>query len=147
MKLYDLKPKLGSKFQKKEVGRGVGSGHGTYSTRGMKGQKARSGARKRPGFEGGQTPLLRRTPKLRGFKSIYEKAQILNLEDLQKNFESGETITKEVLLKKKIIKSKNAKLKILGNGELTKKFAVEADSFSKSAKEKIEKAGGKIIKI
>ncbi|MEW6407387.1 MAG: 50S ribosomal protein L15 [Patescibacteria group bacterium] len=145
MKLHELKPKFGSKFRKKEVGRGLGSGHGTYSTRGMKGQKARSGARMKPGFEGGQTSFLRHLPKLRGFKSIYEKSAILNLEDLQKNFKTGDKITKAILEKKKIIKSAKASLKILGDGELTKKLVVEANAFSKSAKEKIEKAGGKAI--
>lgn len=144
MKIHKLKSKPGSKFRKKEVGRGLGSGHGTYSTRGMKGQKARSGSSVRPGFEGGQTSLLRRIPKSRGFKSIYKKAQILNLEDLQKSFKNGDRITKELLEEKKVIKSAGAKLKILGDGELTKKLTIEADSFSKSAKEKIEKVGGTI---
>jgi large subunit ribosomal protein L15 len=144
MKLHELKPKSGSKFRKKEVGRGHGSGHGTYSTRGMKGQKARSGSSARPGFEGGQTPLLRRIPKLRGFKSIYEKPQILNLEDLQKNFKDSDKVTKKILEERKLIKSTKSRLKILGGGELTKKLTIEAEAFSKSAKEKIEKKGGTV---
>lgn len=147
MKIHELKPNPNSKFRKKEVGRGLGSGHGTYSTRGIKGQKARSGFSMKSGFEGGQTSFLRHLPKLRGFKSIYEKPQVLNLDYLQKNFDSGSKITKKKLEDKKMIKSAKARLKILGDGELTKKFIVEADAFSKSAKEKIEKAGGSIAII
>lgn len=142
MKLHELKPKAGSKKKKKIVGRGLGSGHGTYSTRGIKGQKARSGSKRRPGFEGGRTSLIRQLPKKRGFKSLYIKPLVCNVEDLQKKFREGEKITKKKLFEARLIKSAQAKVKILGNGKLTKKFIVEADEFSKSAKEKIEKAGG-----
>jgi large subunit ribosomal protein L15 len=147
MKLHELSPQAGSRKKRKIVGRGLGSGHGTYSTRGMKGQKARSGSKRRPGFEGGRTSLIRQIPKKRGFKSLHEKPEICNIEDLQKTFSDGEKITKENLVKSKLIKSTHATLKILGEGELTKKFTIEADEFSKSAEEKIKKAGGKIIKL
>lgn len=145
MKLHELKPAVGSKKKKKIVGRGLGSGHGTYSTRGIKGQKARSGSKRRPGFEGGRTTLIRQLPKKRGFKSLYIKPSICNVGDLQKKFDEGEKIIKTKLAEAKLIKSAQAKVKILGDGELTRKFFVEADEFSKSAEEKIKKAGGKII--
>jgi large subunit ribosomal protein L15 len=145
MKLHELKPAPGSKKRKKIVGRGLGSGHGTYSTRGIKGQKARSGSKRRPGFEGGRTSLIRQLPKLRGFKSLYEKPLICNVKDLQKKFNDGEKITKKKLFEVGLIKSTTAKVKILGEGKLTKKFIVEADEFSKSAEEKIKKAKGKVI--
>lgn len=147
MKIQDLKPNPKSKFRAKKIGRGNGSGHGTYSTRGMKGQGQRSGYHQRPGFEGGQTPLIRKLPKLRGFISIYEKPAILNLDFFEKKFKEGEKITKKFLFEQGLLASEKVMLKILSNGELKKKLTIEADKFSKSAKEKIEKAGGKVVII
>lgn len=146
MKLHELKPAKGSKKKRKVVGRGLGSGHGTYSTRGMKGQKSRSGSKRKPGFEGGRTSLIAQLPKKRGFKSISEKPEVLNLSDLEKNFKDGDTINKEVVFKAGMIKSKDLNLKILGDGEIKKKLSIEADSFSKSAENKIIKAGGEVNK-
>jgi len=141
--IHNLSPKPGSVHRKKRLGIGQGSGHGETSTRGQKGQRARSGDGKMVGFEGGQMPLIRRIPK-RGFnnnafKKVYE---IVNLWALEKYFNDGDKITPEILKEKGLID--NLSVKILGNGELTKKLDVSANSFSKSAKEKIEKAGGKI---
>jgi large subunit ribosomal protein L15 len=141
--IHNLSPKPGSVHRKKRLGIGQGSGHGETSTRGQKGQRARSGDGKMVGFEGGQMPLIRRIPK-RGFnnnafKKVYE---IINLWALEKYFNDGDKITPEILKEKGLID--NLSVKILGNGELTKKLDVSANSFSKSAKEKIEKAGGKI---
>jgi large subunit ribosomal protein L15 len=141
--IHNLSPKPGSVHRKKRLGIGQGSGHGETSTRGQKGQRARSGDGKMVGFEGGQMPLIRRIPK-RGFnnnafKKVYE---IVNLWALEKYFNDGDKITPEILKEKGLID--NLSVKILGRGELTKKLDVSANSFSKSAKEKIEKAGGKI---
>lgn len=146
MKLHELKPACGSTKRKKMVGRGLGSGHGTYSTRGMKGQKARSGSKRRPGFEGGRTPLTRQIPKKRGFRSIFEKPVIVNVKDLEKRFKEGDNISKKELFAAKLINSLEKKVKVLGDGKLKKKFNVESDQFSKSAEEKIKKAGGNIKK-
>ena len=124
------------------VGRGPGSGNGKTSGRGQKGQNARSGGGVRLGFEGGQTPLARRLPK-RGFTNFNRKEYaIVNVETLNR-FEEGTTVNVALLLEKGIIKKELSGLKVLGNGELTKKLTVEAVKFSKSAKEAIEKAGGK----
>ena len=144
MRLCDLKPDEGSVNKKrKRVGRGNGSGHGTTSGRGTKGQLSRSGGKVRPGFEGGQMPLQRRIPHLRGFKNTRKKEfNILNVGDFDK-FKSGDVIDYEYLQKKGLIMRKNCPLKILGNGEIKKKLTVKANSFSKSAVDKIEAAGGK----
>lgn len=124
------------------VGRGPGSGNGKTSGRGQKGQNSRSGGGVRLGFEGGQTPLARRLPK-RGFTNFNRKEYaIVNVETLNR-FEEGTTVNVALLLEKGIIKKELSGLKVLGNGELTKKLTVEAVKFSKSAKEAIEKAGGK----
>ena len=147
MKIQDLKPNPKSKFRAKKIGRGNGSGHGTYSTRGMNGQGQRSGYHQRPGFEGGQTPLIRKLPKLRGFMSIYERPAIFNLDFFNKKFKEGDNVTKKVLFERGMLASEKTMLKILGNGELKKKLTIEADKFSQSAKEKIEKIGGKAIII
>ena len=124
------------------VGRGPGSGNGKTSGRGQQGQNSRSGGGVRLGFEGGQTPLARRLPK-RGFTNFNRKEYaIVNVETLNR-FEEGTTVNVALLLEKGIIKKELSGLKVLGNGELTKKLTVEAVKFSKSAKEAIEKAGGK----
>jgi large subunit ribosomal protein L15 len=142
MNLTELKSNKGARHRKKRLGRGNGSGKGTYSGRGMKGQKARSGGNVRPGFEGGQTPFIQKMPKYRGFKNPNRtEYQIINLKDLEK-FEDGATVNAETLKEKGMIAKKNLPVKVLGDGELTKKLTVNADKISKSAAEKIKKAGG-----
>ncbi|HAX60974.1 MAG TPA: 50S ribosomal protein L15 [Elusimicrobia bacterium] len=144
MKLSDLKPASGSKHRRKIVGRGRGSGHGGSATRGMKGQNSRSGRGTRPGFEGGQMPLMRRLPK-RGFTNIFKKEyEIVNLGVLEKIFESGAEVNKKILAEKGLINGK-LPLKILGDGEIKKPLKITAAQFSKSAVEKIKKAGGEAI--
>lgn len=142
MKLHELKPAAGSRKQRKRVGRGIGSGWGKTSGRGHKGQKARSGGGVRPGFEGGQNPLIRRLPK-RGFTNPnrVEYAEV-NVHKLNR-FEANTEVTPEVLLETGVISSLRDGVKILGNGELNVALTVKANKFSKSAVEKIEAAGGK----
>ena len=141
MKLHTLSSKA-PRQNRNRVGRGPGSGNGKTSGRGQKGQNSRSGGGVRLGFEGGQTPLARRLPK-RGFTNFNRKEYaIVNVETLNR-FEEGTTVNVALLLEKGIIKKELSGLKVLGNGELTKKLTVEAVKFSKSAKEAIEKAGGK----
>ncbi len=142
--LSKIRPPKGSRKSRKRVGRGPGSGMGTYSTRGLKGQNSRSGGGVRPGFEGGQTPLIKRIPK-KGFnrkKSI--DLSIINVEELNR-FKSGEQVTIEKLRQAGLAEKKD-KVKILGRGTIDKKLTVHAHMFSKSAQEKIEKAGGEITK-
>jgi large subunit ribosomal protein L15 len=142
MKLHELSPVAGSKKDVKRIGRGHGSGWGKTSGKGHKGQNARSGGGVRPGFEGGQMPLYRRLPK-RGFKNIFAKKYVsINVEQLNK-FEDGDEVTAETLLAKGIISKALDGVKILGRGELTKKVNVKVAKYSESAKEKIEKVGGK----
>jgi large subunit ribosomal protein L15 len=140
--LNNLQPAKGSKHRKKIVGRGVGSGHGRTSTRGSKGQKARSGdGSKKIGFEGGQMPILRRVPK-RGFNNPFRKEyEIVNLDKLNK-FDAGTEINPEILKKAGFV-SQTKLVKILGDGELSKALTVKAAAFSKSALDKIKSAGGK----
>jgi large subunit ribosomal protein L15 len=141
MKLHELSSATGSRHSRKRVGRGVGSGMGKTSTRGHKGQNARSGGGVRPGFEGGQNPLYRRLPK-RGFNNPFRKEfAIVNLEDLS-NFAAGTEVTPELLLETGIVRSPKDGIKILGNGEITVKLSVKANKFSQSAVEKIQAAGG-----
>jgi large subunit ribosomal protein L15 len=142
MKIHELQPAPGARQKaRKRVGRGVGSGMGKTSTRGHKGQNARSGGGVRPGFEGGQNPLYRRLPK-RGFNNPFRKEYaIVNLEQLN-NFADGAEVTPEILINSGIIKNPLAGIKILGDGELTVKLSVKANKFSKSAVEKITAAGG-----
>jgi len=144
LELHNLGPNPGAVREKKRVGRGHGSGHGKTSGRGQKGQKARSGWKggTRPGFEGGQTPLYMRFPK-RGFSNAPFKKEysVVNVGLLNERFEDGAEITPKTLLEAGLVK-KNMPVKILGDGELTKKFTVKAHKFSASAKEKIEAAGG-----
>lgn len=142
MRLDELQPTEGSKFATKGIGRGIGSGTGKTSGKGHKGQNARSGGGVRPGFEGGQMPLYRRLPK-RGFKNIFAKKYVtVNVEVLEK-FENGTEVTADALKEAGIISKKLDGVKILGRGELTKKLDVKVAGFTASAKEKIEKAGGK----
>lgn len=142
MKLYELSPAEGSTKEIKRLGRGHGSGQGKTSGKGHKGQKARSGGGVRPGFEGGQTTLARRIPK-RGFNNIFGTTYAtVNVSDLEK-FVDGTDVDTELLIAAGLIKKTCDGIKILGNGELTRKLNVKAAAFSKTAKEKIEKAGGK----
>ncbi|MBR5809644.1 MAG: 50S ribosomal protein L15 [Clostridia bacterium] len=142
MRLDELKPSEGSRFESKRVGRGIGSGTGKTSGKGHKGQNARSGGGVRPGFEGGQMPLYRRLPK-RGFTNIFAKKYVtVNVEVLER-FENGTEVTAEVLKEAGIISKTLDGVKFLGRGELTKSLTVKVAGFTASAKEKIEKAGGK----
>ncbi|MBC8421269.1 MAG: 50S ribosomal protein L15 [Actinobacteria bacterium] len=142
MKLSELESPKSVK-KRKRVGRGNGSGHGTTSGRGTKGQLSRSGGKTRIGFEGGQMPLQRRIPHLKGFKNLRKKVfNIINVGDLE-NFKEDSTIDYKLLEDKGLIMKKNSPLKILGNGELTRKLTVRANAFSTNASAKIEKAGGK----
>jgi large subunit ribosomal protein L15 len=141
--IADLRPSEGSKKKKKRVGHGVGSGHGKTSCKGHKGQKARSGGTKGPGFEGGQMPLQRRLPK-RGFKNIFKiEFAVVNLKDINK-IEGVDVITPEILIEKGIVKNIKDGVKILGGGELQKPLTIKADAFSASASAKITAAGGKV---
>ncbi|MDO7975629.1 50S ribosomal protein L15 [Oceanotoga sp. DSM 15011] len=144
LKIENLKPTQGSRFKSKRLGRGKGTGLGKTAGKGHKGAKSRSGYSVRIGFEGGQTPLYRRSPKFgftnAPFKTIYS---IVNLKTLEERFENNEEITVEKLLEKGIIHKVNDGVKVLGEGDLTKTFVVKANAFSKSAVSKIEAAGGK----
>jgi len=141
MKLHELRPAEGSRHARKRVGRGYGSGLGKTSGRGQKGQKARSGGGVRPGFEGGQMPLIQRLPK-RGFKNPTRKEYaIVNVETLNR-FAEGTEVTPELLLAERVIRKLNDGVKILGNGKLERKLTVKAHKFSDSAKQAIESAGG-----
>ena len=142
MKLHELQPAEGSVTAKKRLGRGVGSGLGKTSGKGHKGAKARSGGGKRPGFEGGQMPLYRRVPK-RGFTNIFgTEYAAVNVERLE-IFNDGDVVNAQSLKDAGIIKKTLGGVKIMGNGELTKKLTVQAAKFTASAKEKIEALGGK----
>ncbi|MBC63127.1 MAG: 50S ribosomal protein L15 [Chloroflexi bacterium] len=140
--LHQLKS---NKKNRKRVGRGNGSGHGTYSGRGSKGQKQRGSVPFL--FEGGQLPLIKKLPHMRGFNNIFKtKYSLVNL-DILNQFNDGDNISKEILIEKNIIKNKKQKLKILASGKLSKKLNVTANHFSKSAKEQIESLGGSVTII
>ena len=142
MKLHELSPAAGSAKKAWRKGRGPGSGNGKTAGKGHKGQNARSGGGVRPGFEGGQIPLYRKLPK-RGFNNKFAKTfAIVNVSDLEV-FDNGTTVTLDLLMDKRIVRKPYDGLKVLGNGELTKKLTVEAAIFSAGAKAKIEAAGGK----
>lgn len=142
MKLHELTPAFGSTKESKRIGRGHGSGNGKTAGKGHKGQKARAGRGMRIGFEGGQMPLHRRIPK-RGFNNIFAEEYVaINVASLNK-FEDGAKVDAAALAEKGIIDNANLPVKVLGNGNVTKKVTVEASAFSKSAVEKITAAGGK----
>ena len=142
MNLHELAPVMGSTHVNKRKGRGTGTGNGKTAGRGHKGQKARSGGKLRIGFEGGQMPLARRIPK-RGFNNIFAKPlEAVNVSALDK-FEDGAVVDAQALLDAGILSKCRYGVKILGNGEITKKLTVKASAFSETAKEKIEAAGGK----
>lgn len=143
MKLHELSPAEGSKREVKRIGRGHGSGQGKTAGKGHKGQKARAGRGMRPGFEGGQMPLQRRVPK-RGFNNIFAKQIVaINVAALN-HFENGAVVDEEAIINAGITKKRCDGIKILGNGELKKSLTVKVTAFSKSAKQKIESAGGKV---
>lgn len=145
--LNSLRPAKGSTHKKKRVGRGPGSGMGKTATRGEKGQKSRSGYSQKIGFEGGQMPLHRRLPK-RGFTNIFKKRWLeVSLGSLDRAFEANAEINPEVLHDRGIIKKAKHDVVVLGNGELTKALRISAHRFTKSAREKIEKAGGAALEI
>jgi len=144
MQLKDLKPAAGSKHRSKIVGRGDGSGHGRTSCRGDNGQGQRSGQEFKKGFEGGQMPMFRRTPKKKHFKVVFRKDYaIINVKRLQK-FEANTEVTPELLIKEGLISDIKYGLKILGDGEISIPLTVNAHYFTPTAQEKIEAAGGKI---
>jgi len=141
MKLDDARPKAGSKRRKKRKGRGIAAGQGASCGFGMRGQKSRSGSGTRPGFEGGQLPLYRRIPKLKHFTIVNQNVYtVINVKDLA-GF-SGSEVSMESLMDAGIITSNDGPLKVLGDGEISKALTVKAAAFTKSAKEKIEAAGG-----
>jgi large subunit ribosomal protein L15 len=148
--LHSLKPKPGSRHRKKRVGRGEGSGFGKTAGRGHKGAGARSGAKRKAGFEGGQMPIHMRMRKLRGpqmkksmpFEPFRTHTQPVNLRDLEARFDAGAEVTPEALKQNGLATRKDVPVKILGHGELTKKLTVHAHAFSKAARAKIEAAGG-----
>ena len=145
--LEKLSPAPGSKKKRKRVGRGDGSGHGTYSGRGCKGQKSRAGYKMRPGFEGGQLPLIKRLPEKRGFVNIFRtEYSTVNISQLA-GFEAGSEVTPEKLVAAGVVKSLKHPIKILAVGEMAHPLTIKADKFSAAAKAKIEAAGGKAEEI
>ena len=145
--LNTLKPAKGSTHKKKRVGRGPGSGLGKTAGRGEKGQKSRSGYSRKVGFEGGQMPLHRRLPK-RGFTNIFKKRWVeISRASLEQHFDADAEITPEVLHDRGLIKKAKFDVVVLGNGEVSKPLRVSAHRFTKSAREKIEKAGGAVVQI
>jgi len=142
-----LSPALGSKRRRKRVGRGDGSGHGTYSGRGCKGQKSRSGFRMSRGFEGGQLPLIRRLPRKRGFTNIFRtEYSIVNIGKLS-IFEAGSEVTPERLVMAGVVKSLRHPIKVLAEGDINHPLVVKANRFSAAAKAKIEAAGGEVEEV
>lgn len=142
MRLNDAQPKEGSKKRRRRVGRGISAGQGASCGFGMRGQKSRSGRGTRPGFEGGQLPLYRRIPKLKHFPLVNQKVYtIVNVEDLA-DLAAGTEVTLDSLLEAGILTTAKAPLKVLGNGEISNALTVKAAAFTKSAKAKIEEAGG-----
>lgn len=147
MQAHQLKPPRGAKHARKRVGRGNASGHGTYSGRGLKGQKSRAGNKPRRFFEGGQTRLFKKLPFRRGFRNPFRvEYQPVNLDDLEP-FDEGSEVTPELLKEKGVLRSLSRPVKILASGTLTKKLTVTAHRFSVTAKEKIEAAGGSIVEL
>ena len=147
MQAHELRPPKGARHKRKRVGRGDGSGHGSHSGRGSKGQKSRSGGGPRLGFEGGQTPLIKRLPRRRGFTNIFRvEYEPVNLKQLER-FEEGTEVTPELLREVGIIKTLRQPVKVLGDGEITKALIVRAHRFSAVAKGKIEAAGGSVEEV
>ena len=147
MRQDELSPAPGSKKRRKRVGRGDGSGHGTYSGRGCKGQKSRAGYKMRPGFEGGQLPLIKRLPQKRGFVNIFRTEYSIVSIDKLSIFESGSEVTPEKLVAMGIVKSLRYPIKILADGDINRPLVVKANKFSAAAKAKIEAAGGQAEEV
>jgi large subunit ribosomal protein L15 len=146
MKLHELKPAKGASKARKRLGRGVASGTGKTAGRGTKGQNSRSGGGVRPGYEGGQMPLHRRLPK-RGFTNIFKKqVVVINIADLAR-FESGAVVDEAILVRSGLVKGRRDSIKLLGNGELQTALTVKVNAISRSAKAKIEAAGGSVEEI
>ncbi|MBI5230303.1 MAG: 50S ribosomal protein L15 [Candidatus Magasanikbacteria bacterium] len=145
LSLHTLKPKASAHRKAKYVGRGNASGHGTYSARGQKGQKARTGSGRGRLKRLGMRPMLLSLPKLGGFKSFVTKQEVVNCSQLEKAFSAGETVTPSALFAKKLISTTRFGAKILSKGELTKKLAIKGCLLSKGALDKIKKAGGKTV--
>ena len=140
---HTLRSPRGAKKNRKRLGRGDSSGNGSFSGKGMKGQKSRSGGGVRPGFEGGQLPLVKRLPSLRGFNNIFKiNYNVINLRDLSEHFSEGEDVTLQILEDKGLISNTALPLKILGDGDVDVALNVRAQKFSSSATLKLEKAGG-----
>lgn len=145
MQIHDLFPAPGSRKERKRVGRGHGSGHGGRSGKGNKGQNSRAGGGKGPGFEGGQNPMHMRLPKLPGFKNRGRvEYDVVNVSRLDALYADGDMVTGETLVEKGVIKSASVPVKVLGDGEISKKLTVKVDKVSGSAKSKIEAAGGTV---
>ncbi|MHB0869674.1 MAG: 50S ribosomal protein L15 [Chloroflexota bacterium] len=147
MKLHELAPAEGAKKPRKRVGRGNGSGHGTYSGRGSKGQKARSGGQVNPRFEGGQAPLVLRLPRKRGFTNIFKQQfHLVNVEGLDR-FEAGSQVTPETLVEAGLIRDARLPVKLLGRGDVSKALKIHVHQWSKSAQQKVEAAGGALERV
>jgi len=145
VKQHEIKPAAGSRKDRKRVGRGDGSGNGTYSGRGCKGQKSRSGCKIRPGFEGGQLPIIKRLPRKRGFTSMFRKEYSIVKLGALSMFEADSEVTPEILLDAGILKSLKLPVKILADGDIKHPLTVKADKFTAAAKAKLEAAGGKAV--
>ncbi len=145
MQVHDLFPAPGSRKPRKRVGRGNGSGHGSTAGRGDKGQNSRAGGGKGPGFEGGQNPLHMRLPKLPGFKNRFRtEYSVINVSRLEDRFSAGDVVDIDSLFAAGLIKSKQVPVKVLGDGELSKKLTVKVDKISAAARQKVEAAGGTV---
>jgi len=147
MEAHELKPPAGSRHKRKRVGRGNASGHGTYSGKGLKGQKARSGKGPRAAFEGGQTPLVKRLPHRRGFTNIFRVEYVPVSVGQLERFEAGTEVTPELLRQVGIIKNLRQPVKVLGDGQISRALTVRVQKFSAAAKEKIEAAGGSVEEV
>ena len=144
-RLHEISQTSGTKSMRKRIGRGNGSGKGTYSGRGLKGQKQRESIK--PLFEGGQTPLIKRLPHMRGFNNLFKISYIpVNL-DILNSFDDGSEVNVESLVDKKVLRNRKSLVKVLGRGNLSKKLIVSAHSFSVNAEKKIKKVGGEVIKL
>ena len=147
MKQHEIAPPSGMRKKAKRVGRGLGSGHGTYAGRGCKGNKARAGFSVRPGFEGGQLPIIKRLPEKRGFVNLFTiRYSVINLSQLNV-FENGTEVNIDTLCLAGLIKSLKSPVKVLGTGEIERQLTVKVHKFSAAAKEKIEAAGGKAEEV
>jgi large subunit ribosomal protein L15 len=144
---HTVTPPRGARKSRKRVGRGDSAGKGSYAGRGMKGQQSRSGGGPRPGFEGGQLPLIKGLPMKRGFNNIFKTYYALVKLDVLDNFAAGERVTPEILRERGYVRERNMPIKILGDGEVSKAVTVSAHKFTQSARQKIEAAGGTVEEL